>query len=292
MSLLAATGAETMTFRGSPPMKYTLRSKIMQSQVRKLLIVATAWAALAGSALADGLIFQLPPDGTWAKYSVTIEGESKLEGAPKIAVTGTLSISSVGEVTRSQQKCRWIELKFENPTSKSYKKLVLKMLIPLDRLKRGEDPLSHSILTFFDPKPTDEKRLESFIDEGFNRIQYEIDRFRNYFPMPLENSKVLMREAVETAAGKFEDCEVVTGTYNYDGPILGGARTVANSTCRIAIHHKAPFGVVSMQVKTDGREIHDEFVGSFTAITTLVLIETGTNAVSDMPEANEKKTIK
>ncbi|MCE9524929.1 MAG: hypothetical protein K8R36_02610 [Planctomycetales bacterium] len=264
----------------------------MQNQIHKLVIVVTAWCISAGFARADGLIFQLPPDGTWAKYAVTIEGEVKPEAAPKIAMTGTLSISSVGEITRSQQKCRWIELKFENPESKGYKKLLLKMLVPVDRLKRGDDPLSHSILTFFDPKPIDEKKLESFIDEGFNRVQYEIDRFRMDFPAPLDNPKNRIRETVETPAGKFEDCEVVTGTYNYDGPILGGARSLFNGTYRITIHPKAPFGVVSMKIKVDGREIHDEFAGSFMATKTLVLAETGKNAVSDLPEANEKKETK
>lgn len=266
----------------------------MQSQVRKLVILGAAWAVLAGSAFADGLIFQLPPDGTWAKYAVAAEGEGKAEGVPKmdLAMTGTLTISSVGEVTRNQQKCRWIELKFENPKSKGHKKLLLKMLIPVDRLKRGDDPLSHSILTYFSLKPIDENKLKSFIEEGFNRVQYEIDRFRTDFPAPLENSKNLMRETAETPAGKFEDCEIVTGTYNYDGPLHGGGRSVFSGTYRITIHSKAPFGVVSMQVNADAREIHDDFVGSFSATKTLVLSETGKNAMSDLPDGNEKKLTK
>src|SRR5207248_6467712 len=108
----------------------------------------------------------------------------------------------------------------------------LKMLIPEEYLQRGKDPLSHAVLTFFNPMPVDEKKVESFIDEGFNRIQYEIDRFRLPFPKPLDNPKSLKGETVETPAGKFEECEVVTGTSDYDGQLLGQGRSVVKASYR------------------------------------------------------------
>lgn len=275
------------------------RSLVMLKQTRNLVLVAIAWGAIIGSARGDGLIFQLPPDGTFCKYAVTMEGEGGAEGEKakelprfKMANEGTMTISSVGEVTRSQQKCRWIELKSDIPKGQGYKKLVLKMLIPEDQLTRGKDPLSHCVLTYFDPKPIDEKKLESYIDEGFNRVQYEIDRFRVSFPQPLENSKSLLRETVETPAGKFEGCEVVTGTYDYDGPILGGARSTFKGTYRIIIHPDVPYGVVSMDVKVEGREIHGDFAGNFVFTQKMVLAEVGKNAVSALPEATEKRTNK
>jgi hypothetical protein len=194
---------------------------------------------------------------------------------------------------RNEQKCRWIELKTESKAGGVYPRLVLKMLIPEERLKRGEDPLAHAMQTFFNPKPVDQKKapsVESFIDEGFNRIQYEIDRFRGVFPKPLDNPKSLNRETVITPAGKFEDCEVLTGTSNYDGPLLGHGRMVYKATYRIAIHPRAPFGVVSMQIDAECREISGSgAVCSIKAKKILALAETGKNAISDLSNGATEK---
>lgn len=242
-----------------------------------------------GLARADGLIFQLPADGAWARFDVKTDGSSRIgELKQAVATAGTLTVSSVGHVTRSKQTCRWIELKSESKSAGVYPKLVLKMLIPEKRLQRGQDPLAHSVLAFFDPKPMDEKKaplLESFIDEGFNRIQYEIDRFRADFPKPLYDSKNLERETVVTPAGRFEDCEILTGTSEYDGPLVHNGRNVFQGKYRIAIHPRAPFGVVAMSMELNGREIgeEDEEVLHLTVTRTLTLVTTGDNAVSDLP---------
>lgn len=250
---------------------------------RVFAFIAVACGITGGLAHADGLVFQLPADGTWARYIVQTDGEFAYGDGPKqkLAITGTLMISSVGEVTRNEQKCRWIELKSESRTEGVYPKLVLKMLIPEDRLQRCQDPLAHARLTFFSPKPVDKEKVESFIDKGFNRIQYELDRFRDVFPKPLDNPKSLACETVETPAGKFEDGEVLTGRSDYDGPLLGDGRSVFQATYRIVVHPKAPFGVVSMQIETDGREISGEGAVSIKVKRTLTLVETGQNAVSD-----------
>jgi hypothetical protein len=254
-------------------------------------LVAVAWGLIGGLAHADGLVFQLPPDGTWARYAVKTDQEFGYGDGPKqkVEITGTLTISSVGELTRHEQKCRWIELKAESKTKGVYPKLVLKMLIPEDRLQRGQDPLAHARLTFFSPKAVDKEKVESFIDKGFNRIQYELDRFRDVFPKPLNNPKSLTRETVETQAGKFEDCEVLTGRSDYDGPVLGDGRSVFKASYRIVVHPQAPFGVVSMQIEIEGREISGEGAVSIKAKKTLTLVETGKNAVSDLPKGSVER---
>jgi hypothetical protein len=253
--------------------------------------VAVAWGIIGSLAHADGLAFQLPPDGTWASYAVKTDAEFGVGDGPKqkLAITGTLMISSVGEVTRTEQKCRWIELKWETKTKGVYPKLVLKMLIPEDRLQRGQDPLAHARVTFFNPKPVDKEKVESFIDKGFNRIQYEIDRFRDVFPRPLDQPKTLPRETVETQAGKFEDCEVLTDRSDYDGPLLGDGRSVFKATYRIVFHPKAPFGVVSMQIESEGREISGKGAVSVKAKKTPILSETGKNAVSELAKEVAEK---
>ena len=238
-------------------------------------------------AYADGLIFQLPPDGTWARYTMTTEAEFKLSKRrmQKITIVGTLTVSSVGEVRRNEQKCRWIEMKWESENRGVHRKLLLKLLIPEEYLRRGEDPLSHVVLTFFDPKAVDQKKapsVESFIGEGFNRIQYEIDRFRDMFPKPLDNLKRLKPELINTRAGKFEDCEVVTGTSSYDGQLMNIGRSVYKGTYRMVLHPKAPFGVVAMYGEMEGHEISPRSHTSLKAKKTLILMEIGKNAVSEL----------
>jgi len=259
----------------------------------QILLAVIICGITAGSVCADGLVYQLPPDGAWARYNVKTEGEQGFDNGPrqKLDIASTLTLSSVGEVTRNEQKCRWLELKTESKTEGVYPKLVLKMLIPVDRLRRGKDPLSHATLTFFNPKPIDNEKINSFIDEGFNRIQYEIDRFRDVFPKPLDEPKSLQRETIETTAGKFADCEVLWGKSDYDGPLLGDGRGVFQATYRIAIHPKAPFGVVSMKFELHGREIGEEDQPALflKATKTLTLAETGTKAISDLPKLPAKK---
>ena len=243
---------------------------------------------------ADGLIFQLPPDGYWARYDVVTEGEFGFGAMPKqkIKAAGTLTVESVGEVSRNAQKCRWIELKADSKTEGVYPKLVLKLLIPEDYLKRGEDPLSHSLITFFSPKPVDEKRsplVESYIDEGFNRIQYEIDRFRDVFPKPLDSIKRLKRETVQTMAGSFERCEVISGTSRYDGPLLTAGRSVYKASYRIVLHPNAPFGVVALQIDLEGSEMAAEGVTTLKVTKTLILAAVGKDAVSDLKNGSERK---
>jgi hypothetical protein len=265
---------------------------IMQCRV---FVVAVFLLFVKGNVvLADGLVFQLPPDGAWARYNVQTDGEFQLPEGPdqKLAIVGTLTISSVGELTRNEQKCRWIELKSESKAEGIYPKMVLKMLIPEDRLRRGEDPLAHAVQTFFNPKPIDKAKapsVESFIDEGFNRVQYEIDRFRDVFPKPLDNPKNLQRETAESSAGKFEDCEVLTGTSDCDGPLLNHGRGVFKANYRLVLHPKAPFGVVSMQIESDGREFSSAGAVSVKLKRTLTLAETGKNATSDLPSTKIEK---
>jgi hypothetical protein len=183
----------------------------------------------------------------------------------------------------------------ESQTRGVYPKLLLKVLVPEDYLRRGEDPLSHAVLTFFDPKPADRLTkapplVESFIDEGFNRIQYEIDRFRLVFPKPLTDSKKLKPEAIDTRAERFEDCEVVAGTSRYDGPLMNDGRSVFKGTYRLLLNRKAPFGVVAMHADSEAAEIGQRGRTALTAKTTLTLAESGKNAVSELRQGAVKTT--
>jgi len=250
-------------------------------------VVLTGLIPGTQTARADGLIFELPADGTWARYVVKTEAEFGFKGAQpqRVSLERTLTVSSVGQLMRNDQTCRWIELELENKGGEqgAYSKLILKLLIPQEYLRRGEDPLAHPVLTFFDPKPSDRKAplLESYIDQGFNRIQYEIDRFRNVFPKPLDNPTKLKPETVETPAGKFENCEVLGGTSDLDGQLVNNGRMAYHATYRLFLHAKAPFGLVAMHAEMKGTEYGRRAV-SVSSKETLTLSESGKSATSHL----------
>jgi len=253
--------------------------------------VAFLVLAFGGSALfADGLIFQLPPDGTWVRFENRISGEVSISAASapetelqqqKVDVLRTLKLSSVGKVNRHRQQCRWIELISESSGTGPVGRHVLKLLIPEDRLQRGQDPFAHSVRTFFNPKEADQALgpQDPSIAEGFNRIQYEIDRFRPVFPPPLEMAQSRHGETVRVGEVEWTDCEVVTGIHRYDGPLAADGRWVFESKVTLILHPNAPFGVVSMTVDTDSTE-YSTAVTRVTSVSKILLAAIGTNATS------------
>jgi len=230
--------------------------------MNRALFAMVLVAVGAPVAFADGLIWQLPPDGTTVEFQGECHGEfkpvlskafaeglspqeiEKLERPQKVNVRPTVTVSSVGQVTRAEQNCRWIEL----TTGEN----VLKILVPEKFLARGEDPLDHAILTLFNPKGAD--RANSPPEKGFNRIAYELDRFRGVFPMPLKDVRELPRKTIKTPIGTFTDCEVIAGAMEFDRPLMAEGRWEVKSSWQIALHPDAPFGVVQVKCQTKGHE--------------------------------------
>ena len=137
---------------------------------------------LASVGKSDGLIYKLPDEGVWARYEEHIKGESTLTSKildPKHVeheLTQTLTVKSLESIQRHDQMCRWIEFcsELKSGDAPPREAIVLKLLIPEERLKREQDPLSHAIKVFFNPKGGDRAsgRIKFDIDKGFNRVQY------------------------------------------------------------------------------------------------------------------------
>ena len=172
--------------------------------------------------------------------------------------TRLLTVKSLDRVRRHDQLCRWIEIGSRSTSEdvSPQPDRVLKLLIPEEYLRRGEDPLSHAVKTFFNPSPFDRSKgkIWSNIEGGFNRVQYEIDRIRPVFPKPLSNAKSEGRETLELHGRQWENCEILTGTSKYDGPLNADGRSVFKGTYRLSLHPDAPFGIVAMKISLDGVE--------------------------------------
>lgn len=300
-----------------------MRCRIAGMRFRNLRI---AWSVFWGAACillncvvshvrADGLIFSLPADGTWAELSGTTESNYKMPLPPEALarmdeagkarmrsylgpqrILNTVRVSSVGIHQYAGIPCRWIELrrsvKFVGSETKPEHKnpiAILKILVRDKELTRGHDPLENAYLAFFNPKEVDVKHVPS--DPGFDRVRYEIERFLPCFPPPLRNEKKVAKETIATPIGTFRDCDVISGTAEFDRPLLGGGRWESKATWTIAIHPDAPFGVVRLTSEDSTAETPATGNGlRGTSTLTLTIVAKGDDAVSELKDAKQKQS--
>ncbi|MBI3866319.1 MAG: hypothetical protein HY290_30940 [Planctomycetia bacterium] len=119
--------------------------------MKRIFTIAVAAIALTianlPAARADGLIHQLPADGSWVQFDMTGEGV-RPNGQVSVKIKGTVTVKSVGREPVDGADCRWIELEMvmegergggqpEGRTS------FIKLLIPEKHLAAGQNPLDH-----------------------------------------------------------------------------------------------------------------------------------------------------
>ena len=107
------------------------------------MIPAALLVALASYVpVPEGLFYQLPPDGSWARFEAPWTyraGDQTMTGSQ------TLWMASVGEVTENGEPCRWIEFRLDAVEDGVAKFWIRKLLIPVRYLRRGENPTTHVI---------------------------------------------------------------------------------------------------------------------------------------------------
>lgn len=279
---------------------------------RIVALLLSAMFYMSATAHGDGLIFQLPADGTWAEFSGDGTAFVELELPKQIlagmdergkqwiadmsgeqAIRSTIRISSVGGENYSRRACRWIELSGASTVTnkktahiQSTDTQSIKMLIPELYLQRGHDPLDNAIFTFWNSKDADLAGIAN--EKGFDRIRYEIDRFLPLFAPSLRDEKRLPIETIKTPAGEFRDCEVVSGSSKFDRPTRNNGRWDGTCQWTIAIHPDAPFGVVRVAYESTGNEISGESHAKVKQVNVLTLTKTGNDARSTLP--NLRKT--
>src|SRR5262245_8792356 len=87
-----------------------LRTALRSGAVTWLALLSALWLRPA-PARGDGLIRQLPEDGTWVRYDATLQKYDPRTGKPGQKYTATQTISSVGRKIVDGETCRMIELK-------------------------------------------------------------------------------------------------------------------------------------------------------------------------------------
>ncbi len=118
----------------------------MRNLITPLITVVLALST--GSAWADGLLYQLPEDGSWvlfdAMVTMTRENDRGVE-TQNVKEESSLKMSSVGTSMEDGIPCRWIEfnltIKFDNTENV----IVAKILIPESSLVEGKNPVENRI---------------------------------------------------------------------------------------------------------------------------------------------------
>lgn len=236
--------------------------------MRQLPIAFFAATLMASPTLADGLIYQLPPDGSWVTYKSVYRATevSTLKGvaSPDIKGHGTLTLRSVGVGTVGKEPARWIELEAKWPPEKGVRAegriIAWKALIPNAVLGRNADPLKNiTELHFIDRNWVLGKEPKQGVPERIEdpaRIAYEIERFRQEFPFPPTNPPAESPSSeIKTPLKTFSAIKISYPT-KFEGKLTGGkgGRLRWEGDYSLWLSKDAPFGVVAVESTTTGDE--------------------------------------
>jgi hypothetical protein len=225
----------------------------------------------AGRVRADGLLYQLPKDGTWASYDVEVTARGP-EGP--LSIKGTLRLASVGQTIENKTPCRWIEVQIDMTMivkdHKDTKTRLYKILVPEKYLTKGETPMEHALRAWEQADREEPKKMQ---DPG----SFQAGPFPIVLSGPWKDVRSLEKTEVESKLGKLP-CEGVQGTLHFTSKETNDVKC----TFENRMHAKSPFGVVTSRwtLKPPTKSSDPG-----TMEWTLKLADFGENAVSKMPEA-------
>ena len=182
------------------------------------------WPALVPAR--DGLLYQLPPDGSWVEYDVV--HTFKMAGQEQSG-RQTFRMASGGEVREDGEDRRWIECNIKEVGTDQF--WIRKLLIPVRYLKRGENPTLHVVRGW---------TLQE--NRGVERAVAMHGRWPAYLAGRPEDEQALPPETVHTRLGDLMS-EGVAGWMEFS---QGRLRTKV--TFKTRLHPKAPFGVLATEM--------------------------------------------
>lgn len=235
------------------------------------LLTLAVIAATPLAVHADGLIYNLPPDGTRVTYDMAVV---HAEDGNELKITGTLAVASVGKEKVDKTDCRWIELTMKMTQEGRERTIVAKLLIPERDLGKGKRILSNvqrgwlkrgdGVQQLNDPHSRDGGPLPAFL------------------PNPLKDVKEAKPADLNTGIGKLKSRKL-TGKTEYE---QGSANRTDRFTVEYALQRadKAPFGVAGGKL-TMKRYRNRTMFSSSIAIE-LKLKSVNKKAKSDLPDKN------
>jgi len=223
--------------------------------------------ALAPAARADGLVYQLPPDGTSVRYdtetTATVDGQER-------TTKGSLTISSVGKAQAEGEDCRWIEIKSITRVNDQDRISITKCLIPEKFLTKGQAP-AEKIVRGWSKFGDNEAQPISQATGGRGRL------LPFYLAGPAPVTTDLDPVDVVSKLGTLS-CKGVSGEQEFQRDNGSVGIKFENR-----LHEMAPFGLVS-GTWTIERRVNGQTMGTRTM--RLVLAEVSTTALSELPDKN------
>lgn len=223
---------------------------------------------------ADGLIYQLPDDGTSITFD--LHGSFEQQGRT-MTMAGTLDISSVGQETVDDVPCRWIEFKmsvteFRMGTKQTRQRtLIAKALIPEAELKKGKAPIDHVRKGWYKTGDDEPREIIDIANGTAGGLAGPLPAF---LCGPFKEDQ--KKDPVTVKSGLGEDkCEVTTGSASF-----GRAGAEQKYTFTNYERDSAPFGLVKSEIQIEV-ERNGEAAGSGTL--TMVAKEVGNDAKPEIP---------
>jgi hypothetical protein len=235
--------------------------------------------AFLSTARADGLLYRLPPDGTWVQY--TLKQHMEMPKQKNVTLVGALSLASVGEEMVNYQTCRWIEVVIDTkgPDGQGLRS-VFKALIPEKRLKKGQNPAHYWLKGWGKMGDQEPQALtREFLANPAMIINLVVAG-------PLENPRELSEKQIETKLGKL-DCRGIAGTLTYSGAAIrvdkGKKMTKKDLIVHVEtyLHEAVPFGVMTSRQQVT---FPDFWAGARSVEMDLTLLDVGTDAKSELPD--------
>ncbi len=213
--------------------------------MRQLAIIftITILLGLPGISSADGLIYHLPEDRTWARFEIKGEG-IKADGTVSTTIDGTETLRSVGKKMIDKVPYRWIEIESQwnfTPAGQQTQKIggLMKLLIPEEDLAKGKNPLTRALKAY---RGSSASYLQELDLKGAGKR--EIESLDEVFHAPLETITKLPTATVTIDKKKWE-CEGVRGENKAD-------RLIFRTETRF--HKQAPFGTVTYKYEKERRK--------------------------------------
>lgn len=218
----------------------------------------------APTAGADGLIYQLPADGGQVRYDMAIALSAS---GNDLTIKGSISLSSVGQVTENDEKCRWIELKLVTEENGQEKVVITKALIPEKHLGKGKSPADNLIRVWRKEGEGEPQEIKDF-KSG------ELMALRAFLAGDVKNPAELEKIEIDGKLGKLP-CAGTKGDLDID---LGNNTLTMNYENRL--HEKSPFGVVAgnwkFELKNNGQAI-------VSGTLKLTLTDVNTTVLTELP---------
>jgi len=157
---------------------------------------------------------QLPKDGWWVRYFVTMTRE----GIEDITTKRTYSL--VGTTTENGEKCRWVEIKSVQLINGKEQTNTMKFLIPEKELLDGEKPLESLVRAWrqFDDGPVEEQKFNQPLGVAGSVVSADFAWGRDLmvFPGPQRKSQLSAekeKRVIEYQQGRLETGEGRTGQH-------------------------------------------------------------------------------